>query len=93
MTIEEFAEVTQAVIARDGFAGFLPTVCYPDRQELRSLSGLPAGIDPELAVLRWASKNAQPDELFLVAFKTGPNAFTIVRQQSGVRESASYNVD
>ena len=92
MTIEEFAAVTPAVIAREGFADFLPTVCYPDRQDLRTLAGLPADIEPEPAVLKWALKNAEPDELFLIAFKTGPTVFTIVRQQRGKRESASFEI-
>lgn len=92
MTIDEFAAMTRRVIAADGFNGFLPTACYPDRQELAALQGLTAGADPEPAVLAWAANKAGRGEPYLVAFRTGPAEFTVVRVAGGVRESAVYRV-
>lgn len=92
MTIEEFAAVTQRVIASDGFDDFLPTACYPGRQEVVVLRGLPPDIEPEAAVLKWATKRAKLDELHLVAFRSGTAQFTVVRVKEGKRESAVFTV-
>jgi len=95
MTIEEFAAVTQRVIARQGFDEFVPTACYPEGRDvqIRALVGLPADIDPEPAVLEWAMKDAKPKEEILIAFKSGPSEFTIVRKKGDERESAAFKVE
>jgi hypothetical protein len=92
MTIEQFAAITQCVIATDGFDEFLPTACYPARQEVLALEGLPPDIEPEPAVLKWAAKNAKHGELHLVAFKSGSLQFTVVRAEGVKRESAVFEV-
>jgi hypothetical protein len=92
MTIDEFAAITQRVIARDGFDEFMPTACYPQRRDIRTLAGLPADVEPGPAVLKWAMKHAKPDDELLIAFKSGPSEFTIVRKQGDERESASFSV-
>jgi hypothetical protein len=92
MTIEEFAAITQDVIAEDGFDGFLPTACYPGRQEVVALQGLPADVEPEPAVLRWVAKRAAPTELHLVACRSGPAEFTVIRVRGAERESAVFAV-
>ena len=93
MTIEEFAAITQRVIARDGFDDFLPTACYPVRRDIRTLQGLPADVEPEPAVLKWAAKHAGAAEEFLVAFKSGPSEFTIVRQEGGKRTAQKFQMN
>jgi len=85
--------MTQAVIAADGFDGFLPTACYPKRQEVAALDGLPPDVEPEPAVLRWAAKSARRGEEFLVAFKSGPTCFTVVRVAGSKRQSATFEVE
>jgi hypothetical protein len=92
MTIEEFATVTRRVIAAEGFVDFLPTACYPDRGEVVALQGLPPDVEPESAVLRWAAKRAKAGELHLVAFRSGPAQFTVVRVQGPERESDVFAV-
>ena len=92
MTIKQFAAMTQRVIASDGFDRFLPTACYPARREVAALEGLPPDIEPEPAVLKWAAKNAKRGELHLVAFKSGPLQFTVVRVEGADRESAVFVV-
>ena len=92
MTIDEFAAVTRRVIAADGLDGFLPTACYPDREELAALQGLPADTDPEPAVVAWAAKKARRTEPYLVAFRSGPAEFTVVRVAGGERESMVFKV-
>ena len=54
MEIEEFVSITQNVIAKNGFEDFLPTACFPERRELRTLAGLPHGEDTEKRGLEWA---------------------------------------
>ncbi len=92
MTLEQFAAITQRVIASDGFDEFLPTACYPERREVAALQGLPPDIEPEQAVLKWATKKAKRGELYLVAFKSGPSQFTVVRIQGADRSSAVFAV-
>ena len=84
--------MTQRVIASGGFDDFLPTACYPERREVATLEGLPSDIEPEPAVLKWAAKNAKRGELYLVAFKSGPSKFTVVRVERAKRESAVFEV-
>ena len=93
MTIDEFAAITQRVIARDGFDEFMPTACYPERRDIRTLAGLPADVEPEPAVLNWAMKHAKPNEEILIAFKSRPSEFTIVRKEGDERESQSFKVE
>jgi hypothetical protein len=92
VTIEQFAAMTQNVIADNGFDDFLPTACYPKRQEVAALEGLPEDVEVEPAVLKWAAKRAKRGELHLVAFKSGPSEFTVVRVQGSKRESAVFEV-
>jgi hypothetical protein len=92
MNIEQFAAITQRVIASDGFDEFLPTACYPARREVAALEGLPPGIEAEPAVLKWAAKKAKHGELHLVAFKSGPSQFTVVRAEGAKHESAVFEV-
>lgn len=92
MTIEQFAAMTQRIIATDGFDGFLPTACYPARRKVAALEGLPPDIEPEPAVLEWATKNANQGELHLVAFKSGPSEFTVVRVEGADHEYAVFDV-
>jgi hypothetical protein len=82
MTIEMFAEITLSIIARDGFDGFLPTACNPARRHVAVLQGVPAGVDVERAALDWASRKAEADEEYLVAFKSGPDSSRPSRTRS-----------
>jgi hypothetical protein len=92
MTVEDFAAMTQNVIASDGFDDFLPTACYPERREFTVFEGLPPDVEVEPAVLEWAAKRAKRGELYLVAFKSGPSRFTVVQVQASKRESAVFDV-
>jgi hypothetical protein len=92
MTIEAFAEMTRRVIARDGFDDFLPTACYPGRNVVAVLEGVPAGIDVEQAALRWAARKAEADEEYLVAFKSSPDRFKIIRRVGGESEEANFAI-
>ena len=80
MEIEEFASITRNVIAESGFDDFLPTACFPERRELRALTGLPDDEDPEKPVLEWAEGLAVGPEEFLVAFKVDASHFKVIRK-------------
>ena len=84
--------MTQEVIAANGFDDFLPTACYPEQGEIAALQGLPADVEVEPAVLKWAAKKAKRGELHLVAFKSGPSEFTVVRVEGSHRESSVFEV-
>lgn len=78
MTIEQFARITKAVIAKDGFESYLPTALYLQRRHFAVLEGVPEAGDVESIAMAWAAKGRVGDEEFLVAFKTGPSAFKVV---------------
>lgn len=45
MNIENFASITRNVIRENGFEEFQPTVCLPERKDVRSLAGVPRDED------------------------------------------------
>ena len=92
MTTDEFAAITQLVIARDRFDDFQPTACYPARRHMKTLAGLPADLEPEGPVLEWAARSIELGEEFLVAFKIDPTHFTVVRCVGTIKESETYAV-
>ena len=92
MTLDEFANITQRVIARDGFDEFQPTACYPARRHLAVLAGIPAHVDIELASTSWALKSANPNEEVLVAFPIAASRFKVVRIAEGLTEEGQYDV-
>ena len=90
MTLDEFATITQRVIARDGFDEFQPTACYPARREVKTLAGFPPDLAPEEPVIEWAARSATADEEFLVAFKTDDSHFRVVRRVGADSDGKTY---
>ena len=77
LDIAAFAEITRRVIARDGFDGYLPTVCVPARKHISVLESIPPEkLDHvrEIAI-SWAEKKAKPDEEYFLAYKEGADSF------------------
>ena len=93
MTLDEFATITQQVIARDGFDDFQPTVCIPSRRELAVLAGVPPDVDLQAVATSWAVEKAGPNEEVLVAFPISRTHFKIVRITRDERDEASYEVE
>jgi hypothetical protein len=87
MTPDEFAETTQRVIVVDGFASYQATAVFPDRQEIRVLTGAPPDLT-EAKIVEWAAKQAVGSEEFLVAFKVDSKHFKIVRSAGGQQTDA-----
>jgi GGDEF domain-containing protein len=85
MDMDEFAELTRRVIARDGFEGYLPTACYAARAHFAVLTGVPPHDDVEPVSLEWALEGAESDEEVLVAFKIDPDHFKIIRRTEDAR--------
>ena len=92
MNLDDFAVLTQRVIAREGFEDFQPTACLPARRSVRTLAGVPDSENVEAVTLKWASEIADPGEEFLVAFKVSNAEFKIVRSFQGRREVKTYGV-
>jgi hypothetical protein len=93
MKIEKFAAITRNVIRNQGFDGFQPTVCFPEREEVRALAGVPEDEAHEPIALRWAAELAKPDEEYLVAFKHSAVEFKVVRFLPGNQEHQVYAVE
>ena len=85
MTIEDFAPITKRIIAKDGFEGYLPTLCFPARQHIMVLEGIPADkqSDVRRIAFEWALDKAQGNEEFLLAFKEDADHFRSVRRCTG----------
>jgi len=90
-TVEEFAKITKRVIAKDGFADYLPTALYPGRRHIVVLEGAPEDSNLEHIALKWASKSAIDNEEFLVAFKVEPTKFKVIRRFSGGQEEGVFD--
>jgi hypothetical protein len=92
MEIEEFATITQSVIAENGFDDFQPTACFPHRRELRTLAGFPDDEDPEQPVLEWAAEIAAEAKEYLVAFKIDVSHFKVIRKLGSHTSSSIFAV-
>src|SRR5262249_15322628 len=92
MEIEEFASIARNIIAENGFDGFLPTACFPERREVRALAGFPDDEDPEKPVVEWAEGLAVGHEEFLVAFKVDASHFKVIRKLRNDTVSKTFAV-
>ncbi len=82
--------MTQRVIARDGFDGYLPTACYPRRREVVVLEGAPQGVTVEPELVAWAARRVEEGEEFLLAFKCDDSHFKVVRVAGMEVDSGVY---
>ncbi len=92
MDINDFAEMTQEVIASDGFEGYLPTLILPQRMVISALEGIPDGVDVEQAALEWAAKIAKAGEEYLLAYKINDHQFRVVRSDGSALTQADFDV-
>ena len=93
MKVHDFARMTRRVIGREGLERFLPTAYYPTRHHLMALDCIPDEEDVESASLRWATRNAQGTEEFLIAFAVNPRQFKVIRCREGHTESVVFDLD
>ena len=74
MTTSGFIRITQRIIDRDGFDGYLPTLLLPARKHIEVLEGVPPEVNIEEAARDWADRTAEASEDFFLAFKlSAPN--------------------
>ena len=91
--IAAFAEITRRVISKDGFDGYLPTLCLPERKHITVLEGIPPeklGCVREIAI-EWAAKKAGPDGEFFLAYKEDAERFRIVHRFNGGTEERLFS--
>ena len=93
MRLEDFAEITQRVIRKDGFDGFLPTLCLPEQKHITVLEGVPDEKQPEIRSisLEWARRKAGEQE-FLVAFREDGVSFRVIRSFRGELDERVFPV-
>ena len=90
--IEHFALITRKIIARDGISSFLPTVLFPERDHIAVLEGLPSDADVPAVSRAWAKHLAQPEEPFLLAYRSGADNFAVLYSHSGVEQETHHGV-
>ncbi|MBA4147480.1 MAG: hypothetical protein H0X66_05140 [Verrucomicrobia bacterium] len=95
MTIDDFASITRRIIERDGFDGYLPTLCLPSRRHIAVLEGVPDEQQKEIRriALAWAADKAKADEEFLLAFKEDADHFRVIRRFRGQDEEQVFRVE
>ena len=93
MQIEQFAAMTQRIISSQGFEGFQPTACFPERRDIVALAGVPEDEAHEAIALQWAAGLASEGEEYLVVFKHSPSQFKVIRVYQNSTESQVHAVD
>jgi hypothetical protein len=76
--LENFIDITNNVIAEDGFEEFLPTLLFPDRQEVIVLGDLPVADNHERFAQEWIAKVVKPKENYLVAYRVDSKHFKVI---------------
>lgn len=93
MDIDDFAKITQRIIANKGFDDYLPTLCLPERQHVMVLEGIPMEklLHIREIALTWADEKAKPGEEYFLAYKEDTNRFRIVhRHDNGTEENCYF---
>jgi len=95
MSIDDFATITKRIIAKDGFEGYLPTLCFPGRRLITVLEGIPLEKESDMRriAFEWALDEAQGDEEFLLVFKEDADHFRIVRRCTGQYADKLFKVE
>ena len=81
--IDQFVEMTQAIIRKDGFADYLPTLVLPQTRQIAVLDTDLSGDNHESAVYDWISGRISSDQDFLVAFKVDAEHFKVFGRIDG----------
>jgi hypothetical protein len=92
MLIDQFAEITRAIIEDDGFEGFLPTLLLPQQNKVVVLDDLPADAAVEPIAVDWAGATAGLDQDYLLAFKLDASHFKVIARLDGERQEGLYRV-
>jgi len=92
MDIAAFAEITYTVLKDTPLEDYIPTLCLPERGEIRALKGVPVEEEERVReiALEWAQSTAKPEEEFIVAYRDGDGYFRIIRRLDGKLQEALY---
>src|SRR5262245_40382618 len=85
LDIQAFAAITRRVIAKNGFAAYMPTLCLPTRERIVVLEGIPkkeSGRMREIAT-SWAERMATQNEDYFLAYKEDSRRFRVVHRHRG----------
>ena len=84
MTVDDFVDVTQRVIARDGFEDYIPALVLPQRSHVIVLEGIPSGVNVDTAARAWAARESEDREDFFLSFKADRHHFKVVARLAGL---------
>ena len=90
--IDQFIEITEAIIESDGFEGFLPTLLLPRQNSVRVLDDLPEERHDERAAVEWASIIAGDHEDYFLAFKLDADHFKVLARLDGQQQEQVVRV-
>lgn len=83
MTLQDFAGTTIRVIHEDGLDGYLPTFVLPDTQQIRTIDGIPAGVDHRDAVQNVVRQSGYQTREFFFGVQSALRQITIGRFRPG----------
>ena len=83
MTLREFSEMTIEVIREDGLANYLPTLAFPDTQEIRAIQGIPSEVDHRDAIQNVVRRSGHEKKEFFFGVRSGPQEIIVGHYQPG----------
>jgi hypothetical protein len=76
MTLRDFAEMTVNVIREDGIAEYLPTLLFPETQEIRAIRGIPDDVDHREAIQNVVRRSGHERREFFFGIRSEPGRIT-----------------
>lgn len=83
MTLEEFAEITIDVVRDDDIEDYLPTLAFPDTQEIRAIQGIPDEVDHREAIQKVVRRSNHEKQEFFFGVRSAPGRITVGHHRPG----------
>lgn len=82
--LDQFIEITRAIIEKDGLDNYLPTLLLPEQRKVFVLDEIPEDVNVEHAAVEWAVRTAEDDAFFL-AFRLDDSHFKVIAGIDGAQ--------
>ena len=83
MTLREFTKITIKVLRDGGVAEYLPTIAYPDSQEICTIQGIPDDVEHKEAIQKVVRRSGAERREFFFGLRSGPGKVTTGHHRPG----------
>ena len=83
MTLKEFAHITISVVRDDGIEDYLPTLAFPETQQIRAIQGIPNEVDHREAIQKVVRRSQHERQEFFFGVRSGPGTITVGHHRPG----------